>query len=112
MRSGAEASALAPFVRFRAFSPPPPANIRASAPAPKENTQVVKSEAPQTRGVWQRPAQARPTRLLDGCQRLLDVLDEVLDVFQADRQANQTRGDAHGGQLLVGNLAVRGRRRV
>ena len=52
MRSGAEASALAPFVRFRAFSPPPPANIRASAPAPKENTQVVKSEAPQTRGVW------------------------------------------------------------
>ena len=99
-------------IRFFARSALRPAKIRAPAPAPDENAQVVKSEAPQTRGVWQRPAQARPTRLLDGCQRLLDVLDEVLDVFQADRQANQTRGDAHGGQLLVGNLAVRGRHRV
>ena len=40
-------------------------------------------------------------------QCLLDVSQDVVDVFDADRKADEVRGDAGLNQLLVGQLAMR-----
>ena len=51
-------------------------------------------------------------RLFRGLQRALQVVDQVVRVFQPDRQADRARADAGGGQRLVVHAEVRGAGRV
>ena len=44
--------------------------------------------------------------LFDGCERLLKVGDDVLDILDTDGQTDEVGGDAGFDKLLVGELAV------
>ena len=45
-------------------------------------------------------------------QRLLKIRDDIIDMLAANGQSNGAGRDILLGKLLVGQLAVRGRRRV
>ena len=45
-------------------------------------------------------------------QRLADVRDQIVGVFEADRHPQRSRPDAEFGARIVGKVLVRGRRRM
>ena len=60
-----------------------------------------------------RRASARSSaRLLRGLQRALEVVDQIVGVFEADRQADRAFGDAGCGERGGVHAEVRGRGRV
>ena len=51
-------------------------------------------------------------RMVLSCQRLVEVADQIVGGFEPDRQAHDIGAGAGGEALLVGELAMRRRRRV
>ena len=50
--------------------------------------------------------------LFDSVESLCEVSNDVIDIFQTDRQTDHAGIDARGDQLLIGELTVRFRSRM